>query len=303
MLHLLLRLMLFVSTLSLATGVLANTFNPVVEDLGKVEFSSPPSIFEGNIESDGSAMPMIMYKANGKGPHPTIILLHGFPGNEKNLDLAQAYRRAGFNVIFFHYRGAWGAEGQYGIANQVADTANVIKLIRTGKFPQGEFIDHQKISLVGHSLGGFNALYSGINQSTQCTLAIAPTDIGGVAKQLADFSVVASDPYMSYPLLPLKGYSFVDALKEAKAEVFHLAPQMGKFKAQPVLIVQGKQDTYQVGDLVIISPKDSANLIASAKQQGATNASYLEMTGDHSFSWNRIALAKRTTDWLTANCR
>lgn len=303
MLHLLLRLMLFVSTLSLATGALANTFNPVVEDLDKVDFSSPPSIFEGNIESDGSAMPMIMYKANGKGPHPTIILLHGFPGNEKNLDLAQVYRRAGFNVIFFHYRGAWGAEGQYGIANQVADTANVIKLIRTGKFPHSEFIDHQKISLVGHSLGGFNALYSGINQSTQCTLAIAPTDIGGVAKQLADFNVVASDPYMSYPLLPLKGYSFVDALKEAKAKAFHLAPQMGKFKTQPVLIVQGKQDIYQVGDLVIISPKDSAGLIASAKQQGATNASYLEMAGDHSFSWNRIALAKRTTDWLTSYCR
>ena len=230
-------------------------------------------------------------------------MLHGFPGNEKNLDLAQAYRRAGFNVIFFHYRGAWGAQGEYGIANQVADTANVIALIRAGKFPHSEFIDNQKISLVGHSLGGFNALYSGLNQNTQCTLAIAPTDIGGVAKQISDFSVVASDPYMSYPLLPLKGYSFVDALKEAKAQAFHLAPQMGKFKKQPVLIVQGKQDTYQVGDLVIISPQDSAGLIASAKQQGATNASYLEMAGDHSFSWNRIALAKRTTDWLTAHCR
>ena len=48
----------------------------------------------------------MMLGANGQGPHPTIVLLHGFPGNEKNLDLAQSLRRAGYNVLFFHYRGA-----------------------------------------------------------------------------------------------------------------------------------------------------------------------------------------------------
>ena len=39
-----------------------------------------------------------------------VLLLHGFPGNEKNLDLAQDLRADGFNVLFFHYRGAWGSE-------------------------------------------------------------------------------------------------------------------------------------------------------------------------------------------------
>ena len=32
--------------------------------------------------------------AAGAGPHPTMLLLHGLPGNERNLDLAQAARRA-----------------------------------------------------------------------------------------------------------------------------------------------------------------------------------------------------------------
>ncbi len=34
------------------------------------------------------------YIPAGAGPHPTVVLLHGLPGNEKNLDLAQAMRRA-----------------------------------------------------------------------------------------------------------------------------------------------------------------------------------------------------------------
>ena len=38
-----------------------------------------------------------------------MILLHGFPGNERNLDSPQALRRAGMNVLFFDYR-FWEAE-------------------------------------------------------------------------------------------------------------------------------------------------------------------------------------------------
>lgn len=33
-----------------------------------------------------------LYTAGGEGPHPTILLLHGIPGSEQNLDLAQAFR-------------------------------------------------------------------------------------------------------------------------------------------------------------------------------------------------------------------
>ena len=36
----------------------------------------------------------VLYTAAGSGPHPTVLLLHGIPGCERNLDLAQALRRA-----------------------------------------------------------------------------------------------------------------------------------------------------------------------------------------------------------------
>lgn len=37
----------------------------------------------------------VLYTAGGEGTHPTVILLHGIPGCERNLDLAQAVRCAG----------------------------------------------------------------------------------------------------------------------------------------------------------------------------------------------------------------
>ena len=90
---------------------------------------APASIVELTISSNGDRMSGIAYLAAGKEPHPTILLLHGYPGNEKNLDVAQAMRRKGWNVVFFHYRGAWGSEGEFSIINAEQDVQNVLQYI------------------------------------------------------------------------------------------------------------------------------------------------------------------------------
>jgi hypothetical protein len=33
----------------------------------------------------------VVYQASGAGLHPTIVICHGLPGNEKNLDLAAGF--------------------------------------------------------------------------------------------------------------------------------------------------------------------------------------------------------------------
>src|SRR5688572_5580693 len=73
------------------------------------------------IDSNGSAMNALLFMAQGPGPKPTVILLHGLPGNERNLDLAQALRRVGWNVLTFTYRGAWGSEGRFSLTNAIED--------------------------------------------------------------------------------------------------------------------------------------------------------------------------------------
>ena len=59
-----------------------------------------------HIPSGGVEINGVAYLAAGPGKHPTLVIAHGWPGNEKNLDLAQAVRRAGWNVVTFNYRGS-----------------------------------------------------------------------------------------------------------------------------------------------------------------------------------------------------
>ena len=73
-------------------------------------------------------------RGGGQGPAPDVILLHGLPGNERNLDLAQAIRRAGWDVLTFTYRGAWGSPGDFSIANAMEDAAAALDFARS---PEG----------------------------------------------------------------------------------------------------------------------------------------------------------------------
>ena len=50
---------------------------------------------EVTFKSSGARLPGYLMLAGGAGPHPTALLLHGYPGNEKNLDLALTLRRVG----------------------------------------------------------------------------------------------------------------------------------------------------------------------------------------------------------------
>lgn len=68
--------------------------------------SAPATVQTFQLPSHGSLLNAFVYVAAGAAPHPMVILLHGFPGNERNLDLTQALRRAGDDVLFFDYRGS-----------------------------------------------------------------------------------------------------------------------------------------------------------------------------------------------------
>jgi predicted alpha/beta-fold hydrolase len=97
-----------------------------------VDADYPPGMSEASFISHGDRLNALHYTANGVGPHPTVLLLHGYPGNEKNLDLAQSLRRAGWNVFFFHYRGAWGSEGDFSFVNSAEDISTALTHLREG---------------------------------------------------------------------------------------------------------------------------------------------------------------------------
>lgn len=118
--------------------------------------ATPAGQVELAIPSENSLMAGLMYSANGAQKHPTLLLLHGFPGNERNLDLAQAVRSHGWNVIYFNYRGSWGSQGMFNFENCVQDVKNVVSFCK--KYSDSLHIDTTNMVLFGHSMGGFMCL-------------------------------------------------------------------------------------------------------------------------------------------------
>ena len=83
-------------------------------------------------------------------------MLHGFPGNERNLDIAQVVSAHGWNVVFFDYRGSWGSGGQFSFKNCVQDVVNAVAYCK--KNAAVFHIDTSNIALFGHSMGGWVCL-------------------------------------------------------------------------------------------------------------------------------------------------
>src|SRR5688572_28502277 len=74
-------------------------FDPVTMDPVARDTAYPAQIAELALESGGERLNAILYVAAGRGPHGVVVLLHGNPGNERNLHVAQAIRRAGYSVL------------------------------------------------------------------------------------------------------------------------------------------------------------------------------------------------------------
>ena len=144
-----------VIALSVSMNVTAQPDSIVLKDL-TWDKSSPAGMGELFIPSANALLAGFIYKANGAQKHPTLLMLHGYPGNERNLDIAQVARSHGWNVIFFDYRGSWGSQGKFSFKNCVEDVVNVVGFCK--KYQDSLRIDTSNIVLFGHSMGGWVCL-------------------------------------------------------------------------------------------------------------------------------------------------
>ena len=146
---------LIVLTVFISKGLFAQSDSIVLRDI-TWDKDAPAGMTELFVPSEGSMLAGFIYKANGAQKHPTLLLLHGYPGNERNLDLAQVVRAHGWNVIYFDYRGSWGSQGQFSFRNCVRDVVNVVAYCK--KYQDSLRIDTSNIVLFGHSMGGWICL-------------------------------------------------------------------------------------------------------------------------------------------------
>ena len=280
----------------------AAAFDPVASDAPAFDARYPPRLVETRFASSGAAMNAVIYEAQGPGPHPTVLLLHGFPGFEKNLDLAQSIRRAGWNVVFFHYRGTWGSEGRFSITHVLEDVAAVVDGISAADFARDHRIDAERLVAVGHSMGGFAALVSAAElDAIRCVGSLAGANFGELARAArADprvgAAMAASLDGWSGPVVGSSGRALV-AEVVGEAERFDTLAHAATLARKPVLLVAGE------GDDVTPVTGHHTPLADALQQAGAASLETSVLAdADHAFSGRRIALARRVVGWLEGEC-
>lgn len=247
----------------------------------------PAAQVELQIKSSGSTMYGFAYTADGKGPHATVVLLHGLPGNERSLDLAQGLRRAGYNVIYFNYRGSWGSKGTFEYKNAIEDASAVVDYISDSLNSKTLRVDPKRIAFVGHSMGAGIALIAGLKDSrTKGVIGIsvfnpytllqgdgAPGTLINLKEYLLTLGMLNCNPnkFLNDILANLENYNIEKLVAES---------------AKPILIIE-----------------EHMNNTYFTKYNKRETFDYKLWNTDHAFSNRRIALTKEIKSWLDKNIR
>ena len=243
-----------------------------------------------HIPTGGVKINGVAYIAAGPGPHPTFVLMHGLPGIEKNLDLAQAVRRAGWNAITFNYRGSWGSPGTYSVAQNLQDADAVLAFLRDPANAKALNVDPRRIALGGHSMGGWVTVETAAHDKDLLgAVIISAGDLGnaGVGAKVARAQIVGFMESNREALAGVTGETMTDELAAHGAE-WTFATAAPKLTHTRLLVLYGD-------DFVTA---DSVKLLAAIKAAGGTLAQSAHLPTDHSWSDHRIALEALVINWL-----
>jgi uncharacterized protein len=240
-----------------------------------------------HVPSGGVEINSVAYLAAGVGPHPTLVLCHGWPGNEKNLDLAQAVRRAGWNVVTFNYRGSWGSPGSFRFAQNPQDARAVLAYLRDPANAAKLGVDPKRLAIMGHSMGGW------------VTAMVAGQDDGVIGAGLI------SAANMGY----MRGLDRDDIVKLAAGNAETLADTSPEAMADELIANRDAFDFLKAAaglarkPLLVLSSDDGLapqtdRLIEAVGKNGGTRIARYHAATDHSWSDHRIDLAAHVIRWL-----
>jgi pimeloyl-ACP methyl ester carboxylesterase len=259
--------------------------------------ANPAAMQSFQLPSHGALLNAFVYIASGAGPHPTVILLHGFPGNERNLDLAQSIRRAGWNALYFDYRGSWGSPGEFSFTHCIEDTEAAIAYLRDSVHASAFRGDAKTIVLAGHSMGGFMAYQAGARDAAvTAIITISAADLGAGRLQStpADKRELAVSGLAAVleaeNMAPLAGTTALSLANEvsANAAQWNFASLAPKLAARPLLILTSDDGWAAANDA----------LAAAVEGLGSQKVKAIHIATDHAYSDHRIALQQAVLDFL-----
>ena len=272
--------------LLVSTNAFTQSESVILNDI-KWDMTSPASSTELFIPSGNSKIAGLIYTANGLQKHPTLLLLHGYPGNERNLDIAQVVRSRGWNVIYFDYRGSWGSQGKFSFKNCVEDVVNVVSFCN--KYQDSLKIDTSNIVLFGHSMGGWVCLKALQELPTiKKGFALSTWDIAKDFKNVSnekEMLSIANDPNIAGKYFVLN-----TSLKDLYTPVL-----------QDKTYFNLLNDAKSLGDKQIIMIDEHEKNSQLAEKIKESNKSYFDYSvwqTDHSFTNKRASLINKVLAFI-----
>lgn len=259
------------------------------------DWHQPAETLAQAIPSSGVNLNAVFYVAAGAGPHPCVVLLHGLPGNEQNIDCAQAMRRLGWNVLTFHYRGSWGGPGTFSFAHCLDDARAALEWLQQKGCDGDLRIDPTRVVLVGHSMGGFVAAnVAAAHPEVLGTALLSGVDLGEAFGQGSsrDIGAIDANVGVGAGLHILAGTSPGSLAREARdrASDWALSSYAAALETRPVLLISS-DDGFAPG---------SDALAGAIEERGGALLRRTHIADDHSYSNSRMLLQEILLDWLGA---
>lgn len=279
---------LMVALLVVSTRVSAQAVPAAIFTDPPADKAHPAAMTVLHIPSHGLLINGLVYSPAGAGPHPTLVICHGLPGNEKNLDLAQAVRRAGWNAVTFNYRGSWGSAGTFRFAHNLQDADAVLSYLRDPNNASKLGIDPKRIAIAGHSMGGWVTAHTAAHDhALMGAILISMGDMGQLGYLPHDQAVAVMADNME-ALSGVTAESMADEVK-LHAKEFVVANTAAGLAQIPLLALTADDHLAEHTD----------TLVAAIKAKGGTRTTSMHVATDHGWSDHRIALESIVITWLS----
>jgi uncharacterized protein len=270
-----------------STGLAAQAIPPAIFTDPPADAAHPAAMTVLHIPSHGVLINGLVYSPAGAGLHPTLVICHGLPGNEKNLDLAQAVRRAGWNAVTFNYRGSWGSPGSFRFAQSLQDADAVLAYLRDPHNAAKLGVDPKRIAIFGHSMGGWVTAHTAAHDhALMGAILVSMADMGDAGGR-THAQLVASMAEDMETLHDVTAESMVDELT-AHSKEFLVAGTAAGLAQIPLLVLTANDH---------LGPQADA-LVAAIKAKGGARITAMHLETDHGFSDHRIALESIVITWL-----
>lgn len=255
---------------------------------------------EISFESNGYKIHGWFYKTKGKGPFPTVILLHGFPGGKGDLfELGQKMIKESINVLTFNYRGTWGSEGDFTLENSLQDIQSTFEYLHQKEIISEYKLDTSQIILGGYSFGGGMSLTFAANHSEiRRIISIAGNDHGEFVREYLrneSMAEVINDMFdkLKAPEGPVRfeGHAALQELID-NVNFYDLRLSAPKLADREILLIGGWDDVN------VTIENNLLPLYRALKKENAQNVEFIAYHTDHSFVNVRDKLAEDIIKWI-----